>query len=124
LAQIISKVTFNFIFVRTTLLPLKNNCTLKIATTLALCTNYDDASHTIRSQVAYCRWSSNYVYSGVCSAGGETGCNFNANPNNVWAKEANGTSNHYRGNLNDKWYYGSNYSGNPFSVRCVVALAG
>jgi len=89
--------------------------------TLALCTWVDD-SNPIRSQVAHCYWSSNILYSGVCGAGGETGCSFYAYPHQVWGKEASGASMHQRGNLNDTWGYGPDWSGVPLGVRCVVAL--
>jgi len=92
--------------------------------TLALCTRYTDASHDIRSQVAYCKISSNKLYSGVCGAGGETGCNFDATPSSVWGKEGDSShvSKHYRCYLYPTWGCGGYWSGQPFSVRCVVAL--
>jgi len=100
---------------------LKQKCVLQMRT-LALCTWAD--SGAMFGQVAYCHQSSTEVYSGICGAGGETGCGFSAFPHHIWAKEAYGTSYHHTGLLYADWEYGYRWSGFPFSVRCVVALDG
>jgi len=90
--------------------------------TLALCTYHTDASHPVRSQVAYCWHSSDVLYSGVCGAGGESPCSFTADPDALWAREASTASRHHRCYLNAGWGDGDEWSGWPMSVRCVVAL--
>jgi len=89
----------------------------------ALCT-WVDSSYAIHSQVAHCYNSSNVLYHGIAGASTDYERDFNAYPNAVWAKEQDpgNSSYHYYGNLNDRWYPISNWSGHPLSVRCVVAL--
>jgi len=91
--------------------------------TLALCT-WADSTYPIRSQVAFCYYSSNVLYSGVAGAGTETEYDFYAYPYAVWGKEGytSDTSKHYRGRMRPSWSYGPDWSGSPLSVRCVVAL--
>jgi len=90
--------------------------------TLALCT--EATSGTVFGQVARCYYSTDVLYSGVVGAGTDREFDFHAYPGALWGKEADpgSISNHLRCYLSAGWNCGGNWSGNPLSVRCVVAL--